>query len=206
MVQEAHEDIPPRPIEFGRPALAYYQDQITHHRQVDLAAEIQAAHDACDYEVPQSFQQQIAVAPDQALDWTTRVVRLSHKYTGLLDHQPTAADLGTIRNEVVGDVRSIQAAYRQLFGRYHHEVNFVQITPEVRAEDLSLVRGGGHQYVEQWRKQTEGHIDSTQPGGITEMQKMAIWYVVRPELGVGAAERTLDLIRSAAELVRPGRT
>lgn len=203
MVQELHETSPqPHRIELGRSMLEYYQSQIAHLRTVDITAEVEEARQIAEYSTPLSFTDQIAVQPDRALDWATRLVSLTEKHIGLLEHAKEPDTLRQIRDEINNDAIQASFVYCQMFGRYHHEVQYVQAHETATAEDVSTLRGNG-EMVEQWRKRKMTELDNRGDAyRDQELERRAIAYVTKPEDGLSAAKRLMNLIKTTRDAVQ----
>ena len=203
MVQEFHEEQhQPHRMEFGRSMLEYYNGQIAHHSSVDLTKEIQEAHQLADYSKPTSFMDQVAVQPDRALDWASRLVGLTEKYIDLLEHAKEPGIASQISDQVNSDAMQASFVYCQMFGRYHHEVAYVQAHETATPEDVSTLRGNG-EMVEQWRKRKMTELDERGDAyADQELDRRAISYVTKPEDGLSAAKRLITLIGTTRETVQ----
>ncbi len=199
-----HPETSPNPqrIELGRSMLEYYQNQITHLRTVNIDAAVEEARQVAEYSTPLSFTDQIAVQPDRALDWAARLVNLTEKYIGLLEHAKEPETVRQIRDVVNNDALQASFVYCQMFGRFHHEVAYVQAHETATPEDVSTLRGNG-EMVEQWRKRKMTELDNRGDAyRDQEPERRAIAYVTKPEDGLSAAKRLLNLIKTTRDAVQ----
>lgn len=201
MVQELH-DQPPRRIEFGPPMERYYQDVRNHHLSIDLASEIAGAHQLAEYTPPTSFVDQVAVSPDRALEWSTRLVKLTEKYNGLLATVTDPKVRSEIQDIVNYDAIQAEMVYCQMFGRYHHEIQYVQTHDTATSVDISTLRGNG-EMVEQWQRHKVNELGQLEDVDGSQQEVIrAISYVAKPEDGVTAATQLLNLIDTARAAVK----